>query len=415
MRTPGRCTNFETCWLANGRRDIRVLVGDAFVCPACGEALHAPSIESISANGIVGALAISLAMVATAGGAGYGVVRIAQTTGRTNTNIAALHAPAQQPQIAAAVAATTPKIAAAPLSETALGQAQIRNNPVEQRQLIELAASVPALRVDPSVPAVVFVAAAPPHALVLPINFGRPHAPEDDAPAESARWHRHAFGAGHRGYSTPAPVWSADDEQTQDSAPGSDATPDQAAASPAVPDQTASADAAQTDAGQSMPAEQSDAVAPAATHVAYVQDADAAAPSRFSHLIEPAVATGERVPAYQPAARIDPSEAAQIDRAPDASYRLATLPAAQPGELAVPAYPPQQEASDQPGRVDVDCVISERGMPSGCEVQRQEGGHSFARSVMSWLKSGSVRYRPSVVAGQPAAEPRNYQVRFEPE
>jgi len=128
----------------------------------------------------------------------------------------------------------------------------------------------------------------------------------------------------------------------------------------------------------------------------------------------PATLGAVRMPAYQDVARVDPTVAAAVDRAPGAEARLATLPPAPADKLAVPEYPPQAEAADQPGRVDVGCIITPHGLPSGCEVQHQEGGQSFAHSVLTWLKSGTVRYRPSVIAGQPAPEPHQYKVRFEP-
>ncbi len=411
MRTPGRCTNFDTCWLANGQRDIRVMVGDPFVCPACGEPLHAPSIESISASGIVGALAISLAMVATAGGAGYGLVRVAQTAG--TSSVASYQAPRTP-----AVASVNP--AAANAAVASLGHEPIRMNPSEQRQTIRLADSVPVLQVDPSKLPVVFVAAAPPHPLVLPINFGRPHAPEDDAPAQSARWHHHAFGVRHRTYSAPVPVWSADDEQAMQQAQQGmppaqgDSDADASAAPMASPDQAANDVALQADRQDMVPDQQADTSVPGVTRVADEQNGAYAAPTEITRLIVPAMASLHDVPAYQPAERIDPSDAAVADHSQNAAFVLATLPRAKANKLAVPVYPAQLAAEERAGRVDVGCVITETGLPSGCQVQREEGGHSFSHAVMNWLKSGSVRYRPSVVDGQPAAEPRDYKVRFEP-
>ncbi len=264
MRTPGRCTNFDTCWLANGQRDIRVMVGDPFVCPACGEALHAPSIESISANGILGALAVSLAMVATAGGAGYGLVRVAQSAG--TVSIASLQSAPVQPR------ALAPAVPSAGIES--LGRTSLAASPAINAQTVRLAASVPALQVDPSIPAVVFVAAAPAHPLVLPINFGRPHAPEDDAPAQSPRWHHHAFSTRHHSSYVSAPVDASSDEGET----GTEASaPDQAANDIALPDAGA----------ESVPAQQADTAVPAATRVS----SHLAGRGAIARLIVPALAS----------------------------------------------------------------------------------------------------------------------------
>jgi hypothetical protein len=357
-------------------------------------------------------LAISLAMVATAGGAGYGLVRVAQTAGRPI--VASMQAPSQRPQAVAGPHATAPSISIA-----ALGHATMSVSPAQQAQTLRLAQSVPPLQIDPSVPDLVYVAAAPPHPLVLPINFGRPHAPEDDAPAQSATWHHHALSTRHHRSFVCDPAGSDDDQpalqQAQQivSPAQGESDSDMNAAAPS-PDQ-AENDAAPSNAdGESAPVQQADSDVPGATQAADVQYVTRSANAEVGRLIVPASASHRDLPAYRPAERIDPTDAASADRASDAAFVLATVKRAPASPLAVPAYPTQLADEDRPGRVDVGCVISQRGLPSGCEVQRQEGGRSFAHAVMSWLRSGNVRYRPSVVDGQPAAEPRDYKVRFEP-
>jgi hypothetical protein len=115
-----------------------------------------------------------------------------------------------------------------------------------------------------------------------------------------------------------------------------------------------------------------------------------------------------------PAARVDPAMARQVDTSRDAPERLAALPPEPADKLAVPAYPPVDAAIERPGRVDVGCVITRHGLPSGCHVQHELGGEQFVDSVMTWLHSGAVRYRPHLAHGQPVPEPRTYRVRFEP-
>jgi hypothetical protein len=120
------------------------------------------------------------------------------------------------------------------------------------------------------------------------------------------------------------------------------------------------------------------------------------------------------IPETAPAARVDPDIAAQLDRAPDAPVRLAALRPAPQDRLTLPAYPAIKAEIDQPGRVDVGCVISRHGLPFGCHVDWQAGGVDFAHSVMTWLSSGAVRYRPHILHGEPVPEDRLYHVRFEP-
>src|SRR5271165_6939928 len=107
MRTPGRCTNHDDCWLANGGRDIWVPVGDDFVCPVCAAALTAPSLQAISTRSLAAAAAASLALVALAGGAGFGLVRaLTFTPAGSHTQLTAMHT--ASPKTRAAVQAAAP-------------------------------------------------------------------------------------------------------------------------------------------------------------------------------------------------------------------------------------------------------------------------------------------------------------------
>jgi hypothetical protein len=42
MRTPGRCTNSEGCWISASHRNVWLPLGEEFVCPNCGGNLAAP-------------------------------------------------------------------------------------------------------------------------------------------------------------------------------------------------------------------------------------------------------------------------------------------------------------------------------------------------------------------------------------
>src|SRR5271165_3067911 len=102
MRTPGRCTNHDDCWLANGGRDIWVPVGDDFVCPVCAAPLTAPSLQAISTRSLAVAAAASLALVALAGGAGFGLVQaITYATHGTQAQLTAMRAAVPKKLVAA--------------------------------------------------------------------------------------------------------------------------------------------------------------------------------------------------------------------------------------------------------------------------------------------------------------------------
>jgi hypothetical protein len=73
MRTPGRCTNLEGCWISASHRDVWLSIGEDFVCPNCGGNLSAPPKSAVSFRGLKQAaltgvaLTMGLAAVAVAG------------------------------------------------------------------------------------------------------------------------------------------------------------------------------------------------------------------------------------------------------------------------------------------------------------------------------------------------------------
>jgi len=247
-----------------------------------------------------------------------------------------------------------------------------------------------------------------PQMVTLPVATPGPLGPEEFAESEESgtRWHRRAAPTApvSRTYVLPAP---GEPDRSAESGLGeqpysSGQSDEQADASSQRLATTLSAEAGG----------RGNAGAPAASTSAVVQPD-----------VVPSVTTDLTVPAVvrlspeeeQPAERVDAEAAAVIDGAKDAPERLVGLPPAAPEKLAVPAYPENAAVDDRPGRVKVGCTISIRGEPTGCQVRAEAGGTSFVSSVLEWLNSGSVRYKPHVVRGTPVPEPRLYNVRFEPD
>jgi hypothetical protein len=470
MRTPGRCTNHQSCWLANGGRDIWVPVGEDFVCPVCAEPLRAPYMRAISMRSLAVAASVSLGLVAMAGGAGFGLVRavhalpdlqqiamkyrtpapavtrLAQAavrpavTGRTAAPLVAAPVrmaaavPAQAPVAVAAAKAPVDQVTPAPVA------AHVAAAPVRMAASQDTApASRPVVQAPVRQPHPEVVAVIPPKSdpswhewparrhVTLPISFGKPVAPEDDATVDARRWRHRAIG--RRSYFQPA-GWSQADEDTISNA--------NAVFQPGQGDEEAAAAGyAVADAGGGMPEQQRDTALPESdaaggADMAGQDSVPGEAPLRAAQLdgnvggrlqgdVAPDMVTHLVVPSMRyklaadlPAARVDVAEAVKVSDAPDAPQRLAELSPADPAKLALPAYPPAAEAMERPGLVDVGCVITVRGEPDKCQVTKHVGGHGFADSVMTWLHSGAVRYRPHLVHGQPVPEAHRYDVTFVP-
>jgi len=457
MRSPGRCTNHETCWLGNGQRTIQIAIADPFCCPICGAAMVPPPIEAIAQRSIHRAIATSLILILAAGGSGFGLVKglrmisMGVPAPAARPSLAA-RVPARakpQVQMAAAVpsSAQTARLAApppaipvpAPIKVAAALPTQLSPTQYIQHAFVPAQSAAPKATdpkaADPRALDIVELAMRQlhtplPHILIAtnvsqeplraaqqPISFGRPVPPEDDAPPRLNRWrYRPVVPVPHRTEFLPAPGWS---DGAEEATSGDETTP---ASTPAIVqtisavstgDETlntvsadaipapASADTLPDIAASRVPGTAASAmpsISPATTPVAWLTTAPHAA----------------ALPDYQPASRVDPAEAAQLDQAPDAPRRLATLPPARPEKLAAPTYPIVEEAVARPGRVEVGCIITPHGLPDRCHVQRELGGEQFTDAVLAWLKSGAVRYRPHVAHGEPVAEARDYRVRFEP-
>jgi len=91
------------------------------------------------------------------------------------------------------------------------------------------------------------------------------------------------------------------------------------------------------------------------------------------------------------------------DQAADAAHNLSSCK---------PETPDDYE--DRAGRVVVDCVIDAQGHPGACRVISTAGGGAFGTSVMRWLDSGCVRFRPAIRHGVPASEEHRWAVTFQP-
>jgi hypothetical protein len=567
MRTPGRCTNHESCWLANGGRDIWVPVGDDFVCPVCAEPLTAPSLQAISTRSMAMAAAASVALVALAGGAGFGLVRAityathgapaqssamraapqirtaarqSPTPGGT-LKVASLNtpspAPAAPPAPVAPKAATTPAPSAPTTpAATALASAQppaptaaanpapaVRTTqavappaPATPAPATAVASAPPAKPQNPVVaqnPAPVAPAAprgtppqqtaavtppttqAPPAKstlgspkpevaqagmfqkapqtvaaepetpafdnpdgarsfasgpIVAPvrpfpstiqptskprsvevaqaITYGQPRGPEGEGVDSTGRWRHRAppvdrsgflpgpgsgflpgadwSSSGDAGASEPTQPYQVAQGDAEESAAAAGSF-DSGTAAPNVQNDTAPADAAEAAAAMIATGEMPrlDGDAGAAT-------APPATPAMVTRLTVPAMAGP--IPTDLPAQRVDVAAANAIDDVPDAPYRLAQLPPAAPAKLVLPVYPSIADDLQEPGRVDVGCIITVRGEPDDCAVTRRLGGPAFADSVLNWLHSGEVRYRPHLVHGHPVPELRRYDVKFIP-
>ena len=59
MRTPGRCTNVEGCWISASHRNVWLPIGEDFACPNCGGNLSAPLPQTRSFRGVKRVAAIS--------------------------------------------------------------------------------------------------------------------------------------------------------------------------------------------------------------------------------------------------------------------------------------------------------------------------------------------------------------------
>lgn len=127
--TRARCTNFDYCSLADGRRELDVLVGEAFVCPECGKPLKAP--PASGGRSLILPLAIGGGLLALLGGAVVLGMRMAGPS-----------APATAPAAPVApqgVAAAPPAAAPAPAPAPVPAQSTAATPAPEEAVLLKLA------------------------------------------------------------------------------------------------------------------------------------------------------------------------------------------------------------------------------------------------------------------------------------
>jgi TonB family protein len=102
-----------------------------------------------------------------------------------------------------------------------------------------------------------------------------------------------------------------------------------------------------------------------------------------------------------------------VQHAPPAPHVADSGPSSQPAVgSSRPEYPEQYQDSQRAGTVTVACTIEANGQPSGCSLVNVSGGAAFGSAVMSWLRSGSARYKPAVRNGQPVAMQTQLTVHF---
>ncbi len=405
MRTPGRCTNHEACWLANGNRDIWVSVADEFACPVCGTPLEAPPMTAITHRGFAAAMVTSLALLLASGGVGFGLVQALR-------DVAGRSPPALTAQ---SFAPPKPALAKPHGPEVARAVPPVPTVPAPSVPPPALPPSATAPPVPPPVEVVlgqVTLGPPVPLSVTLPMAAPGPMGPEEFADSDdsvrAARWHRRVPPAArpNRTYVLPAPGW-------QDNPVDADAIDRANQPYPVAQDDEAAGEASRKLAALLLAEAQGkpvSAVLPPNGGAAVQPDM---APPVTTNLTVPA-SVRLAMPDDQPAERVDANAAAGIDDAGDAVTRLATLPKAAPEKLAVPAYPEVAAELDRPGRVAVGCTISIRGEPTDCQVRAHAGGTSFVRAVLDWLHSGAVRYKPHFLHGKAVPEARLYKVKFEP-
>jgi hypothetical protein len=262
MRTPGRCSNIEGCWISASQRDVWLAVGEDFTCPNCGGALSAPPGRSMSMQAMKRAAVMGV--TATMAVAAVAVVTVKISTlpwsGQT-TVLAMTHAPGSPPAFpsqvqpaqrlaanpalvltgsqghatplsqqrfassapaapAAPAALQRPKTGAAPapvLLYTAASDpapSPASHNAMQTAASPKVAAPAQqAAAVEADVPAalVTLISQAsfvlPPTAqrpVILPISFGRPVGPETDAAPVALHWRHHGL-VRRQSYFLPAP------------------------------------------------------------------------------------------------------------------------------------------------------------------------------------------------------------------
>ena len=240
MRTPGRCSNIEGCWISASRRDVWLNVGEDFTCPNCGGALSAPPGRALSMRGLKRTVATGLAA-----GMAVAAVAVLAWSGQP-AMLAMIHArnvlltstprhqaaPAQLAMAAPVpppAAMPAPGIAPAPTFQPALPDRAAAPvllytaspSPVAPPHRTapdaaqpQTAANTPDRDVPPAMVTLLSEAAfvlkpSEDRPLIVPVSFGKPMAPETDAAPVDRRWHHRGLANIRHSYFLPAPPTDA--------------------------------------------------------------------------------------------------------------------------------------------------------------------------------------------------------------
>jgi predicted Zn finger-like uncharacterized protein len=118
----------------------------------------------------------------------------------------------------------------------------------------------------------------------------------------------------------------------------------------------------------------------------------------------PAATLETAAPAALPAPMVKPAAAQEESRS--------FVPV--PVSGGAPEYPSEYADDGRTGQVLVSCMIEADGMPNDCHATSLEGGNAFSVSVLQWLGSGRVRYRPALRGGQPVARLEHWNMTINP-
>ena len=261
MRTPGRCTNTEGCWISASHRNVWIAVGEDFACPNCGGALSPPLPQSRS---FVAAKRIAVMGVAASVGLavlGLGAVKLSTVSWPGRSVLAtAANAPGAGPLAAPDTKSAFSRLAEAPSSgkplttfaETRVAGEVARARPNSFTSMILASNGGQRVAARPKGPEVIFptqdaeqakakadqetaqrkaaeVAATQMLAaqvtlvsqaslspgeqmerpVFLPISFGEPPGPETDREPVTLMWRHHALVNLRRSVFLPAPAAAA--------------------------------------------------------------------------------------------------------------------------------------------------------------------------------------------------------------
>jgi TonB family protein len=439
----GRCTNDLYCSFASAKQNLQVPVASQFVCPQCGKPLVVPpppkralSPETAVIVGVLVVVGIGLFAAGALLNHPAAPTAVAGAKAPAPTLAAGSAMPATPPAVLAQAPATpapgtlaTPPVGASIVTAAMLAAQPAATPPVTPPPVL----SPPGTAAPGTAPAV------PSPAVPSPAVT----APAITRPATTAR----------AGASPGVTIWSAPQQQAASPVPpqqdnGGAATPADGTVPPrGVPPmrlamaQTPNAAQQQTQArlqaeaarqaARTAELEKRSAAAQAAAQKQKAQQLQAQDQKRRA--LAKAQADAQARADQQAAARQAAQDAARARIA--AQQAGAATPSAPPPGLppartaqtgesrgfssvpvegGSPSYPDAYEADGRTGRVTVSCTISASGSPGGCRVVSSQGGIGFNNAVLSWLRSGRVRFAPILRNGEPQTETHSWTLNFQP-